>query len=233
MKYNQPKGGVNVKITMLDDIVSIIAPHYCCSCGQIGQILCDSCKNDITDEPFQGCVYCRAITTQDNLCSRHQQIFQRFWCCTQRQGVAREVIDSYKFHRAISASRVLASILSVRLPSVSQVAVVPIPTTPHNIRVRGYDHMLLVAKELASLRGWQLTPLLRRRNNITQHFAKNAKERLLQAEGFFEATKFTPRDIPYLLIDDIFTTGATLDAGAKTLRQAGVETVWGAVVARQ
>lgn len=110
---------------------------------------------------------------------------------------------------------------------------VPIPTTPHNIRIRGYDHMLLTARALARRRNWCVAPLLSRRNNTTQHFAKSAAERRRQAVGFFEIQKKPEVDRTYLIIDDIYTTGSTIKAAADCLAQAGASAIWVAVVARQ
>ena len=93
--------------------------------------------------------------------------------------------------------------------------------------------MLLVARELAKVRGLSMIPILGRNNNTTQHFAKNATERRKQAVDFFNIKHHVKPNFCYLVIDDIFTTGSTVGAAADSLRSAGASNVWIAVVSRQ
>mgnify|MGYP002664644488 CR=1 FL=1 len=93
--------------------------------------------------------------------------------------------------------------------------------------------MVLVAKELGRLGGWRMAPLLRRNNNVTQHFSKSATQRKRQAKEFFSIRKQPEAETIYIVIDDILTTGATLGAAVDCLRQAGANTVLAAVIARQ
>ena len=95
--------------------------------------------------------------------------------------------------------------------------------------------MLLIARALARRRNIPVTPLLVRRNNVTQHFAPDAKARRQQAKEFFALSRRFVVDpkANYLLIDDIFTSGATLGEAAKLLRQAGAKRISIAIIARQ
>lgn len=219
---------------MIDRAISVIAPHYCYGCGLLGGVLCLCCKNDILDEPFSGCVVCGAPTHSGSICSVHNLPYGQLWCVSRREGALARVIDAYKFQNVRSAYKVLAGLLSESLPSLpNETMIVPIPTAPRNIRIRGYDHTVLLGRELARLRGWGLVSPLRRRSNITQHFAKSADERRKQAREFFEAPRSIEPTASYLIIDDIFTTGSTIQAATDCLVGAGAESVSVAVLARQ
>ncbi len=227
MQYNQYKTGGYVKITISEWLFSIIAPHHCYGCGDLGSILCDCCKNDILEEVYLRCVKCANPTRFDNLCPAHPLPYQRLWCATERSGPLAVVVDAYKFQRARSTSEVLADMIDKRLPFFEEkVILVPVPTAPKNIRIRGYDHMLLIGRILAKRRGWQLARALSRKSNITQHFAKTAAERKRQAADFFELKGQIDKSATYLIIDDIFTTGSTVEAAAKCLNEAGARQVW-------
>jgi len=106
-----------------------------------------------------------------------------------------------------------------------------IPTAPAHSRERGFDHMALIAHELAKRRRLRFRPLMRRTGGGTQHF-KSKKERLVAAENAFELVS---DDLPekVLLLDDILTTGATFRAGLNILHGAGVSSLYGAIIARQ
>ena len=219
---------------MIDRLLAIIAPHRCYGCGDESAILCDCCKNDIFETPFTVCVVCRELAARDNLCNRHALPYTHLWCAAKREGALEATIDAYKFHRVRAAAHVLAELLDTSLPDLgTKVVIVPVPTAPKNVRIRGYDHMALVARALAKRRGWTVSTALRRRSNVTQHFAKTATERRRHAKDFFEVRGSVNIDQPHLVIDDIFTTGSTVEAAADCLKQAGATEVWVGVIARQ
>ena len=221
---------------MFDRLLAIIAPHHCSGCGKIGQILCQKCKNYITNRPYTACVVCHAPSGVVNLCSRHRLPYRNAWCVAERTDTVQKLIDQLKFERKRATYSVLAELLDERLPELPRdTHIVPIPTAPRNIRRRGYDHMLLIARALARCRNMPVTPLLVRRNNVTQHFAPDAKARRQQAKEFFALSRRFVVDpkANYLLIDDIFTSGATLGEAAKLLRQAGAKQIDIAIIARQ
>ena len=143
------------------------------------------------------------------------------------------LIDDYKFHRVRAASGVLARFLDELLPEYdTSTVVVPVPTAPANIRKRGYDHMLLIARQFARRRGLRVERPLVRQTNVTQHYARSAAERRKQAQQFFRV-RGARADVPYLILDDIFTTGSTIKAAAQTLRDAGAKDIRVGIIARQ
>lgn len=219
---------------MVEAILKQVAPHHCLGCGDIGSVLCRCCQNYINDEPFNACLVCGVSAGTSGLCNSHALPYSRAWCVSERKGTMLEVIDGYKFKGMRAACVDLAAILDSSLPEMpAETILCPVPTAPKNIRIRGYDHMLLVAKEFGKLRGLKLSKVLVRKSNATQHFAKTAKERRKQAEGFFEIKKQLITDVPYLILDDIFTTGSTVRAAASELRAHGAADVWVAVISKQ
>ena len=219
---------------MIDRLLSLIAPHYCCGCGEVGVKLCDCCKNDILEDTPSICIFCRKLVKNANLCSNHQLPYSAGYLVGFRDGPLLKLIDDYKFNRAKESAKVIAELIISRLPAIyGDIVIVPIPTTPHNVRVRGYDHMLLIARYLSRQSGWSVEPVLTRQNNITQHYAKSAAQRKEQAKSFFRVKRELSTDKIYLLIDDILTTGSTVQAAARCLREAGADNVIVAVAAIQ
>src|SRR5919199_1309080 len=222
----------NVKITMIDKLLSYIAPHPCYSCRKIGSILCDYCKYDIIEDEFSGCVVCGGTNLGRGLCTSCSPLFSRGWCVGERTDVLRKIIDDYKFERMYEAHKILAELLANRLPVLPEdCIIVPIPTIPSHIRQRGYDHTLLIAKYLAQLKKVKYESLIQR-NQYSVQRGRTKKDRHLQAERAFMVAKM-PENPTILLIDDIVTTGATLQAAASLLHQHGAKEVWVACIARQ
>lgn len=213
--------------------MTIIAPHHCCECGQIGMLLCDNCKYNIISEPENVCLACGKACGERGICSECRTSYDRAWHVGKRADTLQRLIGLYKFERARSAYRPLASLLDAVLPQLpGGTVLVPVPTVSSHIRQRGYDHTLLVVKRLASIRGLKWSRTLNRQTNTMQRHA-SARLRKAQAKEAFTVNGQVDPSTTYLLIDDVTTTGATLQYAAKTLKDAGANNVWVAGIARQ
>jgi ComF family protein len=218
---------------MLDNIMSLMAPHYCCGCDKIGSLLCANCKNNITDEPKLFCVSCMKPTGSEYLCHSCRVPYERAWLVGERCGVLQRLIGAYKFERAKSAHLLLGDLLLSVLPNLpSNTIIVPIPTVPSHVRERGYDHVLLIARYVAKSRGLRVERLLFRQTSTKQRQA-GAKQRDDQAKRAFGVIDNIAPETPYLLIDDVVTTGATIKHASLALAKAGAKHVWVAAIARQ
>lgn len=159
--------------------------------------------------------------------------YERVWVVGERDGILQRLVGLYKFERARSAHKALGGLILEVLPELpADTIIVPVPTTPSRIRERGYDHMLLIAKHVARDRDLKCQQLVRRQTNTKQRQA-SAKTRIAQAKLAFVVRGQIDPSVPYLLIDDVVTTGATIRYAAKALRDAGAKHVWVAVIARQ
>lgn len=179
------------------------------------------------------CVLCGDLLENGNLCKKHNLPCDMIWCFSRRTGVVAKIIDDYKFNRVQAAAGLLSEFLDEALPELSpDTVIVPIPTISNNIRRRGFDHIRKIAIKLSRRRKIECRSLLRRRNNVTQHFTKSSAQRKRQAKEFFEIAGKIDKNKRYIIIDDIFTTGSTVLAAAECLKKNGVKHVDIAVIAR-
>ena len=223
----------NVKNTMIDTLLSQIAPHPCCSCGKIGALLCENCKYNIIDEVISDCIVCGGSAGERGICKDCRTPYQRAWCIGERSGALRELIDVYKFEYARAAHLSLSELLLDRVSQLpADTIVIPIPTVMAHIRERGYDHTLLIARAFAKKRRLSMRRVLRRATSTRQRGASR-DDRITQAKAAFNVRQKLDPSVPYLIIDDIVTTGATVHYAAEALRLAGARDVWIAVIARQ
>ncbi len=179
------------------------------------------------------CIVCGRPTGSGWLCTNCNVPYEKAWVVGERDGVLQRLVGLYKFERAKAAYEPLGDLLLEVLPELpANTVIVPVPTTPNRIRERGYDHMLLIAKYIARARGLKCKQIISRQTKTKQRHA-TAEKRNTQAKYAFSVKNVINADTPYLLIDDVMTTGATLRYGASALINAGAKHVWVAIIARQ
>lgn len=125
-----------------------------------------------------------------------------------------------------AAAEPIANLMDEVLPWLEpEVLVVPVPTATIRRRYRGYDHTELIAQELAKMRGLQQASVLLRVGQTRQVGAKRL-ERLSQLkESFMPRNPTIIKGAHILLVDDIVTSGGTLESAARVLKKAGARRV--------
>ncbi len=224
---------MQVKMTsLIEKAVAIIAPHRCVCCGIEDNILCQNCQKAQVLSPQSFCAICTKPSKAWQICADCAATtgLNRVWVASLYEGVLKTIIHDYKFARKRAASESLARIAGSCLPA-GEWHIVPIPTALNHIRQRGYDHTQLLAKDLAASRRLPYTPLLARAHDSRQVGA-NRQQRQQQMQQAFYVAKPLPKG-PIVLVDDVCTTGSTLAAAARLLRQAGATEVNAVVCAWQ
>ena len=229
-----PMGHLNVKNTMLRSFASLMFPHYCCSCGEIGDVLCANCKYDIISEYTPKCLHCQGpLASSDSSCGSCHLAFDNAWWVGHREGSLGTLVSVSKFESQRRGCEVQAELLHAVMPKLQgSIVVVPVPTIARHIRQRGYGHAEKIAKTLAHLRGYVYSPVVERQKQYVQHGSKR-KDRERQATESYAVAIKLPSDSTYLVVDDVYTTGFTSQYVAKALRDAGARRVYVAITSRQ
>ncbi|MDB5165231.1 MAG: putative amidophosphoribosyltransferase [Candidatus Saccharibacteria bacterium] len=218
---------------MIDSLLGFIAPHPCFECGKLGRPLCSNCKYNIESESFAACIICGRAGGKNGICISCRAPYSRAWCVGERTDALLRLIDAFKFERAKACYRPLADVLGGCLPELpSNTIVVPIPAVASHVRQRGYDHTLLISRRVAKLGGFEHRSVLARKTSSKQ-LGASRRDRIAQAKQAFRLDSPIASNRPYLIVDDIITTGSTLHYAAQILKDAGAPEVWVAVVARQ
>ncbi len=218
---------------MLKSFIELIAPPRCVGCGNEGDVLCTTCQAGLPDmKPV--CYACGRESAAGITCSRcalHSRV-DGISLGASYDGAVRALLLEFKFRRSRAAARVAARLLATPLAGAPAVdAVTAIPISPARYRERGYNQAELVAKAVARSLSVPYRRLLGREN--AQHqIGRGRSARLAAIEGSFFAVGQLKGE-RLLLVDDVVTTGATLDEAAKVLRAAGAVSVWAAAVARR
>ena len=155
------------------------------------------------------------------------------WFTTARsalwlEGPALALVGRWK-RGEISPARLAAALVAHELPRPAVEAIAVVPCVADRLLLRGADPPAELASELA--RWWELpvVPLLRRTRGVRPQRGLDAGARRRNVRGAF-AARAGPRRLA--LVDDVYTTGATVDECARALRQAGAEQVHVVTLAR-
>jgi len=213
-------------MNLIERLLGVIAPHNCLVCGDEGSLICDWCQPDAFMAIPSRCYRCRKATLDFRVCPscRSQGQLTHVWTCTDYEKTAQDLVYKLKFDRAQAAANLIAQYLDETLPYLKpEVLITFVPTVTNRVRQRGYDQAELIAKAFARRRGLRFARTLLRLGKSRQTGARR-HERLKQQIGAFTAIRpYLYQKSTVLLIDDVLTTGATLQAAAAALKQAGIK----------
>jgi competence protein ComFC len=212
-------------------------PQYCLLCGKPlfgerteGVAVCGSCGLELVPPKTQRCSVCSLpLTSEQGICLQCRGAalpFERNLSVFVYHGAVRELIYQYKFRNHRRIGLLLAAVLyRAWAENFSGVPAVPVPFRPSTKRRRGWDHIDVVARTLSRRHGVPVARLLGRREGSSQK-SLNREARLANIQGSFyilRTVTSVPRSV--VLIDDVFTTGATATECSRTLLEAGVKHV--------
>ena len=218
----------------LDRIVNLIAPFYCLGCNRIGHGLCEACEASQLFKIESRCYRCHRFTLQYQVCTscRTKSSLMHLWVLSAYEGLGKDVIDLMKFERAQSFTKDVGRAMANLAPILpGDTIVCPIPTSPARVRIRGYDQAKLIAKTVAKHKKLKYKSMLIKVNN-TRQVGSGRDQRFKQAENAYELISKTVKNRKILLVDDVTTSGATLEAAARLLKKAGASQVDGIVFAQ-
>jgi predicted amidophosphoribosyltransferase len=196
----------------------LLAPPCCAACSAgcaAEQVLCDRCEQSLRGVPPPPHIQLPALDVA--------------WAAAPHDGVARELVVALKFRRLLGVADQIARRIADRAPpDLLDGLVVPVPPAPSRLWRRGFDPAEEIAIGLARLTGLDLCLCLARADGPRQ-VGRSRAARLAEPPRV-RAIEGVPATA--LLVDDVQTTGATLSACARALREAGAERVSALTFAR-
>lgn len=219
-------------------LANFFFPCACLGCGKTGGWLCEDCVEGLERMHEPRCRRCGKELLADGscpLCSVLREIaFDAVRSAFVYDGTIRDAIHKFKFKQKLGLSYTFANaIFSVYLNQNWQVDwVLPVPISKERLNERGYNQSAWVAKtfSLKSDLPYTVNGIWKRRNTAHQA-ALTESERRKNLGGAFKAEPVIVKGKSVLLIDDVLTTGTTINECARALRNAGAERVYGLTVA--
>lgn len=235
---------------IVNSLVDLLFPPRCANCRRTGAWLCSECRAEIVRLAPPWCAKCgQLLEPQVSIPSRFATGTGAATCADCRaqplqidglraaahfQGPLREAIHRLKYNHCTALAPTLAGLLVdfLRAYPIPADVIVPVPLHPKRERSRGYNQAVLLAQELAvsqKLPMWY--NVVERVRATTPQVKLDAAARRQNMRDAFTATTQVA-GVRVLLIDDVCTTGATMEACSIALMRRGAKSVWGLALAR-
>lgn len=222
----------------IETVQDWIYPPTCILCGADGHQGRDLCRGCLEELPLNqtSCSICALPLTEsahDRICGRclkKRPLFDRCYAAYHYASPADELIHGLKFHQRLNHARLLGALLAdyltARLPPGERPdGVIPVPLHPHRLRERGFNQAVELARPVARHLAIPLMYALCRRRRMTpvQTGLTALERRRNLRRAFSVGNVHGLRHVA--LVDDVVTTGSTVNELARTLKRAGVERV--------
>lgn len=204
--------------------------------GAAGGLLCAACDADLPRLAGPRCPRCALASPAGEVCGRclaQPPAFDATAAALAYEFPADVLVQALKFRGELALAPLLGSLLARRLAPGTRVdCVLPVPLSAARLRRRGFNQALEIARPVAAALGARLEPLLAERSRDTAaQTGLPHGERAKNVRGAFRCARAL-EGAEVALVDDVMTTGATLDELAATLKRAGAARVVNWVVAR-
>ena len=239
-----------------DWLVDWLYPPRCRACadrieGRDAEYFCSACWRRIQLVSHPNCTVCGRpfpdSGADDHVCgiclAREPRFTRaRAWACYPREEVEnhplRQVVHKFKYGRKVSLGKPLGRLLAVGcrefLSGQHLELILPVPLHPRRLRWRGFNQSALLALEVGRAWGIAMDPfvLLRTRETLPQTQLSEEERRRNVRGAFALDPRRSVKGKKILLVDDVYTSGATVNECSRTLKRAGAEEVTVLTLAR-
>lgn len=229
-------------------ILDFLFPKHCLGCGKTGVYFCPRCLASIKRVPqiCPGCERASPFGQTHPLCTTRYTL-DGLVSLFAYGGIIREAIHKLKYRYVTDltkefltlifrelANRQKELLLLSRFCQESKPTIIPIPLFWYKENERGFNQASLFGKKLANELNLQFSDkILVRTKNVPSQTKLTQKERKENVKGIFSVSPIVhSSSFSILLVDDVWTTGATLKEATRVLKEGGVKKVWGLTMAR-
>lgn len=221
-------------------ILDIIFPCRCVSCGKIVlhsmNHLCGDCRN-LLIELEDGCPVCSGIVIDGDcsICSDRMFYPAKSISLFRYEKISRELVHSLKFGGLKHIHRIFVPYICERIKDFDEKIdlITCVPMNRRKLARRGYNQSRLLAEGVSRKTGIKFHEILKEKRNKTKQRDLNYSERFINVIDRYESVNnIIFRNKVILLIDDVFTTGATINECSRKLINSGADKVFSLTVVR-
>ncbi len=227
-------------LSAVQTATDLLFPQRCVHCGADGSLFCTSCETASTR--LQASEVCRtcALPSRSGTCENcfsDPPALNRAIAVFTYQSEIRDAVTALKYKDIRAISGRLGTLMAESMPNPNRTpidTIVPVPISRSRLRSRGYNQSELLARQISESSGITLNSglLERTADGTPQARTESIEERTANVQHAFRATT-NLNELRILLVDDVMTTGATLNACATALKDSGAAWVGALVLARE
>ncbi|MCX6808313.1 MAG: ComF family protein [Candidatus Berkelbacteria bacterium] len=222
-------------------IFSIFFPKRCVVCGKYGQLVCFECASKIELIKTSVCQGCGKISPEGKYCGNCRRnngfVIDGVLVSARYDNLeTKKIIAAFKYDGITELCIVLSTIMYERIKAIKlpkETLIIPVPLHKKRLKTRGFNQSYLLAQQLSMKLVLPLLGGIVRKKETHQQVGLDRSHRIRNMEDAFVCkNQLSLIGKTILLIDDVVTTGATLNACAKALKGAGAKKVIALVVAK-
>jgi ComF family protein len=231
---------MNLLTKILYQLQGFLFPGECALCNtglitsaEIYYGLCDSCAKGLTAESPSCCKLCgRPLISENDTClscrNAEKHSYDKIWVLFPYTGKYHKLFTAYKFEKNLTLANYFAELVVQSIyknSELSNIKIVPVPPRPGKKKSMGWDQVDYLVNKIkkAAYGKINVTKCLKRKKSKAQK-SLNRNERINNLHG--KIFQRAPAPQTALLIDDVVTTGSTLNECSSVLRKAGSEKVF-------
>jgi predicted amidophosphoribosyltransferase len=212
---------------MATDLLGLVLPQRCVVCRQGGHQLCDACARKLPRIRPPLCARCGAPTAwpveRCRECAGQALAFARARAAVAYDAAVRAFVSAWKERGLRRLAALAAAVVVDTLPRPSRASITFVPPDGERSLRRGHHPAERLAVELAALWDLPVEPLLGRTRRVPHQRGLPLVERRRNVRGAFRPLGRAPPTV--VLVDDVYTSGATVGAAASALRRVGARRV--------
>lgn len=238
---------MNGKLMKLDGfkirqfILDVLFPIKCLGCQKESEWLCEKCLGKLKLYNHYSCPHCDSPNANGAVCGYCQKIYHLdgLMVILENNQLTKQLINLVKYNFIVD----LVECLEPKLTEYFNknpwwrdfYVLAPVPLHQRRFLERGFNQSQIICEAIKKIKGNQINNLLLKK--IKYHHPQvglKAKKRQINVVGSFKVNLSLPSDYnkTIVLVDDVYTTGSTLEECAKTLKAIGYQHVWGLVIIR-
>jgi len=228
-------------------IIDILFPRFCLRCQKEGDWICPDCLSTISILEYQYCPFCMQRVFEKTVCYKHKNknLDKLFFAVSYKNSLIKKAIKKFKyppFLRELTpyfCYLIISYFLLIEnktiLKDKNNSFLIPVPISPSRKRWRGYNQSEEITKQLSiSLKIPILINNLIKIKKTRPQLKLSKSQRIENVKNVFEIKNAREiQDKKIFLIDDVFTTGATMEECSRVLKNAGARSVFGITIARE
>jgi ComF family protein len=217
-------------------LADYLFPVECLSCSRPGLWLCQICREKAINKESQVCPVCKINNSLGTVHPSCHSYLDGVLVMGHYQGLLKRAIRAFKYQFAYEIGDELAEMLSNFFMSQEGIVkfdlVVPIPLSRRRYLWRGFNQSQILAQKIAEVSESSLSEdcLVKTRHSSAQAQLSWRERTEFRADNFSCSTDLDGKII--LLVDDVMTTGQTLEVAAQILKSKGAQKIWALVLAR-